>query len=606
MKASDLLCKILKEFGVEKVFGVTGGSILHPLQSAHDQGLEVIYTHHEQAASFAADAATRISNQPQACFITTGPAGTNAMTGVLTSWLDSIPQIIISGQARLDDLTDDNSVRQIGTQHYNVIGSIRNMTNASIQLKSKKTFCEDIVNTLMQSIRSRPGPVWIDIPLDLQWAEIEDTHFNICNARSFKSELSFQKNIELPNKDLENRDKLEKCLDKLVKAERPLAIIGAGCKSGSIGQKLITALRIHAIPMVFTWGSVDLLKSEDDLNLGLIGINGQRSANMAAFKADIVAGFGTHLSDQITGRDKKSFAPNAYRFIIDIDKKECERVKDYATTISVDIRDHIGWVKDYLEKSEKVRILNRKNLKLLKSLRGYDESTEKIVDSVNIMRFYSMLFKCSNEKNIFVADGGGNTFFSSLQNIRIKKGQKAITSGGSGCMGSGLPQAIGAAIASSGRVICFIGDGSMQFNIQELQTIKHHQLNVTVIIVNNSGYQAIMDTQNSFFDGNKFGVDKDSGLSLPDYKKVVEAYGIEYKKYESDYGLGELEFKNICQESGAPIVIEIIVKQDTPMYPKLSSGRVVDNDQIKIPGIASMDPQIKDEELKEILAVESW
>ncbi len=201
MKASDLLCKILSEFGVSKVFGVTGGSILHPLESAHKLGLDVFYTHHEQAASFAADAATRITKQPQACFVTTGPAGTNAMTGVLTSWLDSVPQIVISGQARLSDLTDANSVRQIGTQHYDVLNSIKNITNACIQLKNEDTFCEDIINTLIRSVSSRPGPVWIDIPLDLQWAEIKNCEYSFKKATLFKVDLLGSNNEKKPKTD---------------------------------------------------------------------------------------------------------------------------------------------------------------------------------------------------------------------------------------------------------------------------------------------------------------------------------------------------------------------------------------------------------------------
>ena len=422
MKATDLLCQILKEFGVTHVFGVTGGSILHPLESAHKIGFAITYTHHEQAASFAADAATRITNQPQACFITTGPAGTNAMTGVLTSWLDSVPQIIISGQSRLADLTSRNSVRQIGTQHYDIISSIDNITNANIQLKSKETYCTDIVNTLTKAIEGRPGPVWIDIPLDLQWADINLTSFKINSAKNIQINTNSSFSSDNIKEDEEKNRKIEAVMKKLVNAKRPMVIIGAGCKSNNVGFELVKVMRDLSIPMAFTWGSIDLSDSSHDNNLGIIGINGQRSANLCAYLSDVLIGFGTHLSDQITGRDKHMFAPNAYKCIIDIDTQECERALAFTDVIECDLRNHRNIISNFSTKLISQRKPNINNIVKIKKLQDYDLSLDKDEDYVSILRFYSMLFQHSMKQSIFVADGGGNTFFSSLQNIKIKRG----------------------------------------------------------------------------------------------------------------------------------------------------------------------------------------
>ncbi len=605
MKASDLLCKILSEFGITKVFGVTGGSILHPLESAHKLGLDVFYTHHEQAASFAADAATRITNQPQACFVTTGPAGTNAMTGVLTSWLDSIPQIIISGQARLSDLTDKNSVRQIGTQHYDVINSIANITNAYVQLKDPDTFCDDIIKTLIKSVSLRPGPVWIDIPLDLQWTDIKNCNYKFNSANYFQYE-SCEKIIEDEEKS-EINHLIQSAIYSLCKAKKPLVIIGAGCKQNKVGEKLVKIFTKLSIPMAFTWGSIDLLDSENDCNLGIIGINGQRSANMTAYISDVIIGFGTHFSDQITGRDRELFAPKAKKYAFDIDYKECERLKDFSEVINIDLREKLNFIIGCLNNQDYTRIPNKQNILSLKKLKKFDQKVDLNVKFVNVIRLYSLIYKYANNNSIFVSDGGGNTFFSSLQNIRIKKGQRSITSGGSGCMGSGLPQAIGAALSGKEKVFCFIGDGSMQFNIQELQTIKHHNLNITIFLINNSGYQAIIDTQNSYFNGNKFGVDNESGLSLPDFEKVVKAYKISYKLFSSDYELSESELERICKEDQHPKVIEILVKPNTPMYPTLSSGRKDESTlMMDLPGIVAMDPQLPETTYKKLLQIKSW
>lgn len=601
MKASDLLCKILKEFGVSKVFGVTGGSILHPLESAHKAKFDVFYTHHEQAASFAADSATRITKIPQACFVTTGPAGTNAMTGVLTSWLDSIPQIVISGQARISDLTDEKSVRQIGTQHYDVINSIKNFTNGYVQLKSEETFCDDITNTLVKAVKHRPGPVWIDIPLDLQWADIKNSDFQIPSANNFLSRK--EASSELNNVEIDS--KIKQAISDLLKAKKPLAIIGAGCKFNGVGEVLVKCFEELSIPMVFTWGSIDLLESENQYNFGIIGINGQRSANLAAYLSDVIVGFGTHLSDQITGRDRKNFAPDAKKYIFNIDPKEVERLGEFATTIRTDLRIKIKLIESLLR--NKIRVLkDLPSLKKIKQTNSFDQNLIIQEKYVNITRFYSLIYKFSSENSIFISDGGGNTFFSSLQNIKLKKGQRSITSGGSGCMGSGLPHAIGASLSSTNKVYCFIGDGSMQFNIQELQTIKHHNLDITVILVNNSGYQAIIDTQNSYFDGHKFGVNADSGLSLPNFEKVVKAYGIDFIRYNSDKSFEEKDISDLCSKNNNPIVIEIMVKPDTPMYPKLSQGMTHQASSRFISGVAAMDPQLPLSQIDEFLNIKAW
>ncbi len=605
MKASDLLCKILSEFGITKVFGVTGGSILHPLESAHKIGLDVFYTHHEQAASFAADAATRITNQPQACFVTTGPAGTNAMTGVLTSWLDSIPQIIISGQARLSDLTDKNSVRQIGTQHYDIINSIANITNAYVQLNNPDTFCDDIIKTLEKSVSLRPGPVWIDIPLDLQWTDIKNCNYKINSANYFQYKTCPQ--IINGAERLDINHLIQNAIYSLCNAKKPLVIIGAGCKQNKVGEKLVKIFTKLSIPMAFTWGSIDLLDSENEFNLGIIGINGQRSANMTAYISDVIIGFGTHFSDQITGRDRKLFAPEAKKYVFDIDPKECERLKNFSEVINIDLREKLEFIISCINDQTYNRNSNRKNILSLKQLQEFDQEVGINKKYINITRLYSLIYKYAKNNSIFVSDGGGNTFFSSLQNIRIKEGQRSITSGGSGCMGSGLPQAIGAALSEEKKVFCFIGDGSMQFNIQELQTIKHHNLNIIIFLINNSGYQAIIDTQNSYFNGNKFGVDNESGLSLPDFEKVVKAYNISYELFSSDYELSESELERICQEDKNPKVIEILVKPNTPMYPTLSSGREDETTLMKkLPGIVAMDPQLPKTTYKKLLQIKSW
>ena len=611
IKLSDLLCEFLKLHGTSYVFAVTGGSILHPLHSAHKTGLSVLYTHHEQAASFAADAATRLTLRPQACFVTTGPAGTNALTGVLESWQDSIPQIIVSGQARLADLTDKTTVRQIGSQHCDIVAIVENVTKKVLQITS----ADDAVDKILSTITAcnmpgeRMGPVWIDIPLDLQWANIE---IDKLPEELYNDYIQNLKNEYLPstiNTSCERilHGNLQHLMHSLREAKRPLFVIGSGINASPYKNALINTLLEKSIPLVFTWGTIDSLRYDHILNFGLLGVNGQRGANIAAYLSDCIVGLGTHFSDQITGRIKEDFAPNAIKFMLDIDPLELAHVEKHVNGIHFDLNYDSCHLLDLLHAiPNKDSTGSDSNKLLIKSLNYVQGSNlnEAYSSSQLLSKLYQDVFNLAPRDTIFVADGGGNTFFGSLQNSQPTKSHKIITSVKTGCMGSGLPQAIGAACASpEAKVCCFIGDGSLQFNVQELMTISHNYLDVTIVVISNGGYQAIKDTQNSYFDSVTFGVDSSSGLGIPNYALISKGYNIKYECIPLDSSA--LRNSLLRSLGSGPNILEIFVPENVPMFPVLGKKTRYLSKR-SVPPIANMEPELPKNILDQLFSICEW
>jgi acetolactate synthase-1/2/3 large subunit len=477
MKLTDYLVEALVEAGVKIVFGVTGGSIVHPLHSAEkNDSLKVVYTHHEQAASFAADAAAHFPGQIGACFVTTGPGGTNAITGLTSAWLDSVPVIFVSGQARSEHLTGPQTVRQIGSQHIDIISVVRSLTKFAKTITNPLETRKVVEEAIYRCKSGRPGPVWIDIPLDLQWADID-----ISTQEPFIKDNQSGKN---------NSNDLKKLVDELKIAKNPLFILGFGVKLSGLGNQFLAMLDSIRVPCALTWNTLDMLDSDSPLNMGLLGTAGSRDANLAAHYADLVVAFGSHLSNQLIGNNPDEFAPSAKVIAIDIDAQELARLPDRFIKINIDLKSFIPDLDEELKKSK--FILNSsgwvRKCEEFKSLRNFGIHISRGTEEkyVGQYYFYDRLSSVFQEDDCVVVDGGGNTLFSALNSLRLKHGQHIVCGAGIGCMGSGLPHSIGASLALSGsKVYCLIGDGSMQFNIQELATIDLLRLPIKIIIINN-------------------------------------------------------------------------------------------------------------------------
>ena len=592
MKFSDFVAKKLESAGIDFVSGVTGGGVVHLLHSMENlKGVRVIYTHHEQAAAYAAEGYTRMSKRA-ACFVTTGPGGTNAITGLASAWLDSIPVVFISGQARSKSLTSPGTVRQIGSQHFDIISVVQSITKYARTI-SRIEDAEEILNkALSVAFSDRPGPVWIDIPLDFQEMDFEP---KIDINAPYKSINTLATSSKAPK-----IEELELMFSSMEEARRPLIIMGYGARISGTHNSIIGSASKAGVPMVFTWNTLDMLESNHELNLGLVGVNGMRSANLAVAASDFVIAIGSHLSLQLTGPDVNNFAPNAQIFVIDIDSLEIKNLNKRFNGVCADLSVICESLLFNIE-SLKVSKSWKDKISEIKTYRNYGLNLDPDLklDRVNQYYFYKEISKKILPGDSIVIDGGGNVLFSSHQQLEINSGVRLVTGHGLGCMGSALPHAVGVSAIKNnlGRTYCFIGDGSMQFNIQELATINYHQLPITIFIINNDGYLAIMNTQDTFFD-RRFGVDKDSGLCFPDYSKIAESYEIPYLAVRQDS-----ELQNIITMASTmrgPCIVEIFVEKNTPLLPKVGYKISSDGNRTRS-AIYDMDPLLDDVTIKKLI-----
>lgn len=519
MKLTDYVVQVLADHGVNHVFGLTGGAVVHLFDSAARSGrLQPIFHHHEQAAAFAAQASARATGTLGACFVTTGPGVTNALTGLAAAWIDSIPCIYISGQARLSHTARGRKIRQVGTQHLEVVPIVQSTTKYTVLIEDVASIRYQLEKAIHLATTGRPGPVWIDLPLDMQWADI-----NPQDLRGYTPEK-----LDSPISIASEEPSLATCLAWLKESRRPLILAGYGVALGKAQAVFAEFINQHALPFVTTWGAVDVLPSNHPGHLGRPGIAGQRGANLAIQNCDLLIVFGSHLCLPVTGTMLASFARAARIVMVNIDPEEmANRAIPIHLPIVADVKYFLEQLLRYVPAGERFGTpawqdacqLYRRNY-----LAPPPPSTTEVISSYE---FIQTLSELSADDDMIVVDGGGTNVYVAFQTFEIKGQQRMILSTGLCAMGSGLPESIGACFGSGRRrTLCLSGDGSMQLNIQELQTIRHHQLPIKIFITDNSGYLSIRGTQKEFLAENYIGSNATGGVSLPDYTKIATAYGL--------------------------------------------------------------------------------
>jgi len=560
MKTTDYVAKFIKEEGVNHVFGVTGGAVVHLFDSiANTPGIMPVFTHHEQAASLAAEAYSRVTNNMGACCVTTGPGGTNAITGLCAAWLDSIPCIFISGQTRIEHTTQDKPIRQLGSQQINIISIVKSITKYAVMVDDINKIKYYLQKAVYYAKHGRPGPVWVDIPLNFQWQSIDPEKLP-----------SFVPPVESGNKHSKVRigKKIKKCVALLLSAKRPIIIAGYGIRLSHAENEFIKLVETLRVPFVSSWNASDYLKTDDNLYIGRTGISGQRGANLAVQNSDLVIAIGSHLSIPITGSNYSAFARDAKKVVVDIDDIE---LKNHSFPIDVPINcDAKYFIQQILR-----HIRGKINIdwwtakcRAYKSYNMISVKWKKQRKGVNPYTFIDMLSQELEPTDVIAVDGGGTVLFMSFQALRIKEGQRLIVSAGIGAMGAGLPESVGACFANERkRTVCMTGDGSLQFNIHELQTIVHHDLPVKIFVFNNEGYLAIRHTQNGFLDHRYVGSDKKGGISMPDYQKISRAYGIRSIRISGQKNMRD-KIRSILRAKG-PALCEIMVSRGQQLIPRM-------------------------------------
>ncbi|MEK9182886.1 MAG: thiamine pyrophosphate-binding protein [Patescibacteria group bacterium] len=552
MKLSDYVFQFIKNNVADSVFLVSGGGIMHLVDSLGKSDLKAYCCHHEQAVAIAAEGYGRIKNSPGVALITTGPGGTNAVTGIAGAWLDSIPMLVIAGQVKRASITPRQNnvpvVRAIGFQELNVIDIVKPITKYTVSVENEKEIRYHLEKAVYLSKHGRPGPVFVEIPLDVQATEIEPD-----GLKSFDpSEIGETTNLDLAT--------IKKVVQFLTNAKRPLLMAGNGIRLAGgeeILWKVLEKLQINAITPIFT--ADDLITYDYPYYLGRQGMWGNKSANIVIDNCDVLLIVGERMQLTQVSWDYAKFATQAVKIMVDIDENEMRK-----ETLKIDVPIHCD-AKEFLEELYTQDIkLNRWEVKT-EPINAEKYPCDK--KYLNVFNFFDELNKWPIKMDVATANGMAS--LSSHQVLKIARGKRFLTNAGLGHMGSGLPMAIGASIAGGKTpVVCMEGDGSLMMNIQELQTVAHHQLPLKIFIFNNNGYFSIRNTHQTFFQ-KVSAADPSSGVTLPDYSKLIPAWGLAYERINNDSELDKLE--KVMKHQG-PIVCELMLDPNQPLLEKWSAG----------------------------------
>jgi len=543
MKLTDALASILKVYKINHVFGLQGGAVVHIFDSLENQKIGITYTHHEQAAALAAVAYAKATENVGCVVVTTGPGSTNAITGLLAAWQDSVPCLFISGQARSQHTSYGRKVRQVGTQEVNICDIVRPITKYTTFIKDKDQFIPELERSLAIATQGRPGPVWMDIPLDLQWSDISPS------TTPGGPDLTTGYCCPAPNYDA-----FAQSIDVLKIGAKPLLVLGYGIRLAGCVGLIREVVRRYEIPFVTTWTAADIFPTYHPLNLGIIGMSGQRGANKAVFSADVILCLGTHMSIPHTTTLFDSYAPQAKKIIVNIDENQLDNLN-----VSFDYKIHAN-IKDYLDwlLQQRFRGLKWPDCQVYKVENWYEPTSGLRPNSNTFIR---KLTDRTHENLCLVVDGGGTVLYAGFQSSILKEGDRIICSSAISSMGTGLAETIGSAMSGRfQRLLCVIGDGSFLMNVQDLQTIRQNDINVIIGVVNNNGYLAIRHTQKEFLGGRYFGTHPDWKLEMPPIRKIAEAFNIPYMLLDKERDTDAVVEK-LFSKTG-PVICEVVVDED--------------------------------------------
>lgn len=609
VKVSTYVSQFLVDHGITHAFTVTGGGAMHLNDSlGHQKGLTCVYNHHEQACAIAAESYARIHNKIAALCVTTGPGGTNAMTGVVGGYLDSIPMLVISGQVRYDTTARSSglNIRAMGDQEFDITKSAEAMTKYCEMVIDKNRIRYCLEKAFYIANTGRPGPCWLDIPLNVQGDYVETDELAGFDPSEYEA-------MQAPHI---TEEQVEAILSKVQQAKRPVLYAGNGIRISGGFEDFKRVVELLGIPVATGWDSIDAIYDEHPLYVGRGGIMGDRAGNFAVQNADLVLAIGNRLSIRQVGYNWKTWARDAYVIMNDVDQDEMNK-----PTLHVDMPVW-GDAKELLEKMAD-RLLQMKQAGLLKGqyanqaepgalFHGADwiarcqEWKEKYpvvmpkhfadTNHTNVYAFIKTLSQRLDEGQITVVGNGSACVVGSHAYV-IKKDQRFIINSAIASMGYDLPAAIGAAVAEYGDdalysralgkndikdIILVTGDGSIQMNLQELQTIIHHKMPIKIFLINNEGYHSIRQTQTNLFDKQFVGIGPQSGdLSFPDMSKLAPAYGYPYFSCDGNEHLAETLAQALAVDG--PVICEIFVSTEQNFEPKSATKRLEDGRLVSPP-----------------------
>lgn len=606
-KVSDYIADHIAEWGIRDVFTVTGGGAMHMNDAfGHHPKLHCTYQHHEQACAMAAEAYARMDNRMAAVCVTTGPGATNAITGVLGGWMDSIPMLVFSGQARYATTVAASGLklRSMGVQECNIVPVVTSITKYAQMIIHPEDIRYHLEKALYMAVNGRPGPVWLDIPLDVQGAVIDTEKLRGYDPQENPKE----KPAEI------SQDIIQQILDKIEKSRRPVLFPGNGVRLAGAMDDFQKLVNILGVPVITGMSSVDAMESEHPYFAGRSGGTGTRPGNFALQNSDVLLSIGNRQGFAQTGFQYQDWARGSYTILNDIDENE---LKKPSLHVSLPVCGDAGDLIRKLICAAKLRGVDETN-PLFKGRdwirqcqvwkQKYPVVTAKHYETVeegctNIYAFYEELSKAMQEGQTLMVSVGTSRVAGS-QAFRVKKGQRFITNPNTASMGFCLPAATGICVAQPGKpVVCVTGEGSLQMNLQELQTIWQNRLPVKLFVINNQGYHSIRQTQQSYFEPPLVGVGAESGdLSFPDLSKIIPAYGFSYRAVHAAEELPET-LHQVLEETGAS-VCEVFVTKYQKTEPKTSAKKLPDGSMVSAP-LEDMYPFLSKEELEENMFTET-
>jgi acetolactate synthase-1/2/3 large subunit len=576
VKVSDWIFQHLARRGITHVFELTGGGAMHLNDSLGAcDGIEYVCMQHEQAAAMAAESFAKARNGIGVCLVTAGPGGTNAVTGVAGAWLDSTPMLVLSGQAKRADLKGTTGVRQMGVQEVDIVSIVTPITKYAVTVMEPSEIRYHLEKALHLASTGRPGPVWIDLPLDVQGAQVDEDSLN-----GFEPDAS----DAVGGGDTDLAPAVRHTLQLLDAAERPVVFVGNGVRLGGARAELRTLIERLGLPVLTTWPAHDMVPDDHPLMMGRPGPLAPRGANFTLQNSDWLLALGARLDLVVTGYAPQNFARGARKIMVDIDAAELRKMKDTVDlAVHADVRDFIkelirqlagvqprdrsGWIARGREWNAKYPVV----LPEYRNLPGR-VSTYVLAEAIS---------EASAPDDVIVSGSSGAGIEIYCLAARLKEGQRLFLTTALGAMGNGLPAIIGACLANGRRRTLGVdGDGGLQLNVQELETVRRFGLPIKLFVLNNDGYASIRTSQSRYF-GRLAGADATSGVTLPNLRKVIESYELPYARIDTDRELTRT-IRELLDRPG-PLVIEVLTPPEEPRAPSLSSMKKPDGSMVSRP-----------------------
>ena len=590
MKVSDYIIEFIASLGVKNVFCVTGGGAMHMNNSlGSSDKVKGVFMLHEQGASIAAESYARIHEGYGACLVTSGPGATNAITGLVGAYIDSIPVIYISGQAKRADLVGDQKIRQFGIQEVDIISLVKSYAKYAVQIKEPEDIRYELEKAAALAVNGRPGPVWIDVPLDIQASNVEP-----------ESLASFDA-TDLPDYEAKDED-ITKVITAINKSEKPVLVLGHGIRLGHAVDQARDLYNILGFPTLTSWNGVDLIEDSHPMYFGRPGAVGQRAANLIQQGADMVLTIGTRLNLLSTGYNFDSFLENGIHIMVDIDENEMNK-KSVHPKIKV-VCDAKSFIEKLLARIDEIKPVSRE--KWIAHCNQLREKYPVLIPEQEPREGYVSTYDLAGEvssqmkpEDIYQFTSSGTSVDITMKVFKIKWGQRAFLTKGLAAMGYDVPASIGSCVASGGkRTVCITGDGSIAMNMQELEVIKRLNLPIKIFVVDNSGYSMIYQSQNGNFKGHLTGCIEENGLTLPDMAKIAEAFGIRSEHIETSAELKEKVSSVLGCEGPALCTVNADITQK--ILPKQVNYVRPDGQMASRP-LEDMAPLLEEDELRNAL-----